>query len=74
MHAGETLPTGALLWLLEGYQEVAPLPDGYRKRTTFASLLIAIRALGRVWQKRPETRPTHHGLCAISRELQLWRA
>ncbi|HEY7349581.1 MAG TPA: aminoglycoside phosphotransferase family protein [Ktedonobacterales bacterium] len=71
MHDGETLPILVLPWLLEGYQEIAPLPDGYRQHIAFASLLIAIRTLARAGQKRPQTLPTHHGLQAIPRDIRL---
>jgi Ser/Thr protein kinase RdoA (MazF antagonist) len=70
MHDGEHLPALVLPWLLEGYQEVTPLPDGYRQRIAFADLLIAIRTLARAWAKRPETLRTHHGLQTIPRTIQ----
>lgn len=70
MHDGETLPALLLPWLLEGYQEIAPLPDGYRQRIAFASLLIAIRALARTRQKRPQALPTHQGLQSLPRDLK----
>jgi fructosamine-3-kinase len=66
--------TLVLPWLLEGYQEVAPLPDGYRQRIAFASLLIAVRTLARAHQKRPPTLPTHYGLQAIPRDIHLLSA
>ena len=70
MHDGEHLPALALPWLLEGYQEVTPLPDGYRQGIAFADLLIAIRTLARAWAKRPETLSTHHGLQSIPRAIR----
>jgi len=74
MHDGEALPALVLPWLLEGYQEVVPLPDGYRQRIAFASLLIAIRTLARAQQSRPQTLPTHHGLQSIPRDIRLLSA
>ena len=69
LHDGEHLPILLLPWLLEGYREVTPLPDGYRQRIAFASLLIGIRTLARAWQKRPEALATHPSLQSIPRDL-----
>jgi aminoglycoside phosphotransferase (APT) family kinase protein len=74
MHDGETLPALLLPWLLEGYQEITPLPDGYTQRIAFASLLIGIRTLARTGQKRPQSLLTHHALHAIPRAVQRLRA
>lgn len=71
MHDGERLPALALDWLVEGYAEVWPLPPDARQRIGFASLLIAVRALGRhLPLGRPEPH-RHPGLVAIRRDLAL---
>ncbi len=69
MHDGEHLSALLLPWLLEGYREVTPLPDGYRQRIAFASLLIGVRTLARAWQKRPGALASHHSLQSIPRDL-----
>ena len=69
MHDGETFPSNLLPWLLEGYQEKTPMPDGSRQRIAFASLLIGIRTLSRALQKRPESLATHHALQSIPRDV-----
>jgi aminoglycoside phosphotransferase (APT) family kinase protein len=70
MHEGETLPTLALPWLLEGYGAVCPLPADHARRIGFASLLIAIRALAhRLGRYRYQ-----QALVAIRRDISLLRA
>ncbi len=70
MHDGETLPTLALPWLLEGYAAVRPLPVDHDRRISFASLLIAIRALAhRLGRYRYQ-----QALVAIRRDIALLRA
>jgi Ser/Thr protein kinase RdoA (MazF antagonist) len=69
MHDGESQPTPLLEWLLDGYQSVTPLPFDARRRITFASLLIAVRALTRALQTRPQLAPHHQALVSIPRDL-----
>ena len=71
MHDGETPPVSALDWLLEGYGGGVPLPAGYRQRIAFASLLIAVRALARCLERRPEQAARHQALTSIPRDLAL---
>ncbi len=47
LHDGEKLPLPMLPHLLEGYASVAPLPANAPQRIALASLVIAIKALGR---------------------------
>jgi len=74
MHDGETLSARVLDWLLEGYGSVAQLPPDYHLRIGFASLLIAVRALGRCMEKRPDRVARHCGLVSIQRDLALLRS
>lgn len=55
LHDGETLPNVVLPYLLEGYQDVEPLPPDYAQRISFASLLIALRMLAYVTKKYPDS-------------------
>ena len=73
MHDGEILPAPVLDWLLEGYRSVVPLPVDYHLRIAFASLLIAVRALGRSLERHPERVARHHGLASIQRDLATLR-
>ena len=73
MHDGETLPVLTLDWLLEGYRAVTPLPPDHRARISFASLLIAVRALARTLAKNPNGVGQHQGLVAIRRDLAVLR-
>jgi aminoglycoside phosphotransferase (APT) family kinase protein len=74
MHDGETLPTLGLPWLLEGYADVTPLPVDYAQRISFASLLIATRALARRLAKIGRDFPNNQGAVSIRRDLALLRA
>ncbi len=71
LHDGEHLPALVLPWLLEGYQEVIPPPDGYTQHIAFTSLLIAIRTLARAAEKRPAALRAHHALHAIPRDITI---
>ncbi len=73
MHDGETLPTPALPWLLEGYAAVRPLPADHARRISFASLLIAIRALAHRLGKRPGGFLYRQALVAIERDAATLR-
>ena len=70
MHDGETLPTLALPWLLEGYATVRPLPADHARRIGFASLLIAIRALAH----RLDRYRYQQALVAIRRDIAFLHA
>ena len=71
MHDGETLPIPVLDWLLEGYGSAAPLPVDHRQRIGFASVLIAVRALARCLERRPEQVARHQARRSIPRDLLL---
>ncbi|HEY8283160.1 MAG TPA: aminoglycoside phosphotransferase family protein [Chloroflexota bacterium] len=53
LHDGETVPERLLPSLLDGYREVADLPEDYEQRISFASLLIGIGALARSLRHGP---------------------
>lgn len=65
LHDGETLPHLTLPYLLEGYQQVAPLPPDYEGRLRLTSLLIAVKALARRLWRHPAERPDHLTLAAL---------
>lgn len=69
LHDGETIPAPLLPWLLAGYRSAAPLPDDAEHRIAFASLLIGIRTLARVWPRRPVSPLVGHCLRAVGRDL-----
>ncbi len=69
LHDGETLPAPLLPWLLAGYRAVAALPDDAEQRIAFASLLIGIRTLARMWPRRPNSPLIAHCLHAIGRAV-----
>ena len=71
MHDGESLPVEALDWLLEGYGSVVALPAEHRRRIGFASVLIAVRALARCLERRPEQVACHQALTSIPRDLTM---
>jgi aminoglycoside phosphotransferase len=71
MRDGETVPALLLDWLVEGYASVTRLPADSPQRVAFASLLIAVRALARDLERRPERVAGHQGLTAIPRDLAL---
>jgi aminoglycoside phosphotransferase (APT) family kinase protein len=73
MYDGETVPGLLLEWLVEGYASVTRLPADYPARIAFASLLIAVRALARCLERRPERVAGHQGLTSIPRDLALLR-
>lgn len=74
MHDGETVPALILPWLLEGYRAVTPLPDDYERRISFASLLIAVRALARLLIKNPHSDYRDHCLASLRQEIALLRS
>jgi hypothetical protein len=71
MHDAEILPVPVLHWLLEGYGTVTPLPADAPQRIAFASLLIAVRALARCLERRPEQSVHHQSRISIPRDLAL---
>jgi aminoglycoside phosphotransferase (APT) family kinase protein len=73
MHHGETQVSPVLDWVLDGYRSVTPLPAEHRLRISFASLLIAVRALSRCIERRPAQVATHPALTSIPRDLSLLR-
>jgi aminoglycoside phosphotransferase (APT) family kinase protein len=73
MHDGETLPALVLDWLLEGYSTVVPVPADHQQRISFASLLIAIRALARCLERRPKQVMRHQARRSIARDLAVLR-
>ncbi len=70
LHEGETLSNTVMPYLIEGYQEVAPLPPDYAQRISFASLLIALRMLAHVTRKYPD-RPLGHSVTSVRRDIQV---
>lgn len=68
LHDGERLPVPIAPWLLAGYREVAPLPNDTELRVAFAALLIALRTLGRLLVKRPDSPLVGHSLAALRRD------
>lgn len=73
LHDGERVAQPLLPWLLAGYRSVGRLPDDAERRIAFASLLIGIRTLARVWPRRPTSPLVGHCLGAIGRDLALLR-
>jgi aminoglycoside phosphotransferase (APT) family kinase protein len=73
MHDGETLPIPVLDWLLDGYRSVVPLSADHRHRIGFASVLIAVRALARCLERRPDQAAQHQARISIPRDLALLR-
>ena len=67
-HDGETLPTIMLPYLLEGYQEITPLPPDADERISLASLLIGVEFLART-HTRLADHVLRHALAAIAREV-----
>ena len=69
LHDGETLSKLALPYLLEGYQQLAPLPRDYEGRLCLTSLLIAVKALARRLRRYPAERPDHLTLAALRGDI-----
>ncbi len=70
MHDGETLSFNVLPWLLQGYRQITPLPDGYQEYIAFWSMLIAVRSLARWRIKRPQSVVSDRGLTSIPRDIK----
>ncbi len=66
---GETLPATLLPYLLQGYEEVAPLPPDAGRRVAFDSLLIGVGFLART-HTRLAKRNLLHAITAIERDLK----
>ena len=69
-HDGEMLPTRMLPYLLEGYQEITPLPSHGEQRIALASLLIGIEFLART-QTRLADHVLFHAVATIAREVAI---
>lgn len=69
MHDGETLPGRVLPYLLDGYREVAALPDDAERRINFTSLLIAVRTAARMLRKSPRSAYARWCVAAIRRAI-----
>ena len=69
-HDGEMLPTIMLPYLLEGYQEITPLPPDADERISLASLLIGIEFLART-HTRLADHILRHALAAIARDVSV---
>jgi Ser/Thr protein kinase RdoA (MazF antagonist) len=67
LHDGETLPRTVLPFLLQGYDDVAQLPPDYERRINLLSLLIGVRALGRIVRRRPPNAYQRYLVLAIRR-------
>ncbi len=53
LHDGERISESLLPYLLEGYNEVTPLPPDYERRIRYWAIVIGINSLGRLAKKRP---------------------
>jgi aminoglycoside phosphotransferase (APT) family kinase protein len=69
MHDRERLPYATSGWLLEGYRDIAPLPDDIEHRLSALSLLIAVRALERGLRHSSDSRIVWSARRAILHEL-----
>lgn len=69
MHDGERLPYATTPWLIEGYRQVTPLPDDYRPRIRYLSLLIALRALARGVARAPDSQIVRTAVTALRRDI-----
>jgi aminoglycoside phosphotransferase (APT) family kinase protein len=69
-HDGDMLPTRMLPYLLEGYQEITPLPPDADQRIALASLLIGTQFLART-QTRLVDQVLLHGVATIEREVAI---
>ena len=54
LHDGERIFEQLLPYLIEGYNEVSPLPPDYERRIRCWAIVIGISSLGRLAQIRPE--------------------
>ncbi len=72
-HDGEALPGTVLPYLLEGYQELVPLPSDADRRIALASLLIGVDFLARTYVRLGEHN-REHALAAIGRDINLLTA
>jgi hypothetical protein len=67
-HDRELLTTMALPYLLEGYQEITPLPTDADRRIALASLLIGVHFFARTHTRL--TKPSYlHAVAAIARDV-----
>jgi aminoglycoside phosphotransferase (APT) family kinase protein len=69
MREWEQLPWPLETALLQGYQEITPLPPDYEQHIHFTALLTSVRALARSLQKRPPNSFTRHLLRMLRTNL-----
>jgi aminoglycoside phosphotransferase (APT) family kinase protein len=72
-HDGELLSNMALPYLLEGYQEIMPLPSDADRRIALASLLIGIHFLARTYTRLAKSNYLH-AIAAIARDVAVFTA
>ena len=72
-HDGELLTTKALPYLVEGYQEITPLPADADQRIALASLLIGVHFLART-HTRLAKHSYRHAVAAIARDVAVFTA
>jgi aminoglycoside phosphotransferase (APT) family kinase protein len=72
-HDGELLATLTLPYLVEGYQEITPLPSDADRRIALASLLIGVHFLARTHTRL--AKPHYlHAVAAIARDVAVFSA
>ena len=72
-HDGELLTTKALPYLVEGYQEITPLPSDADQRIALASLLIGVHFFART-HSRLAKHHYRHAVAAIARDVAVFTA
>ena len=72
-HDGELLDTTALPYLVEGYQEITPLPSDADQRIALASLLIGVHFFART-HSRLAKHNYRHAVAAIARDVAVFTA
>jgi aminoglycoside phosphotransferase len=70
-HDGELLTIRALPYMVEGYQEITPLPSAADRRIALASLLIGVHFFARTHTRLPK-RNYRHAVAAIAREVAVF--
>ena len=69
MHDRERLPFSTLSWLIEGYEQITPLPDDFHVQLSSMTLLIAARSLHRGHQQSPDSQIVQTARHALRREI-----